>query len=142
MALDLLGNITLTLSVTSLFLLILGLPLVSSIKNSENLRRHGYLTIVALILETILVFVVMVPSFLTNINAILVLPFDSSLDIWFHIGLGVFAEGAGFVYVALWLVYSRSRMMCLKAKRWMMPTFLIWIIVIMSGAIIHLLQFF
>jgi predicted neutral ceramidase superfamily lipid hydrolase len=78
MALDLLGNITLTLSVTSLFLLILGLPLVSSIKNSENLRRHGYLTIVALILETILVFVVMVPSFLRNINAILVLPFASS----------------------------------------------------------------
>jgi hypothetical protein len=142
MSLDLVGTVSLVLSVTSLFLLIVGLPLVSNLKSVQNLQRHGYLTIAALALETILVFLVMVPSFLDNLPAVFGLPISQALNTWLHVGLGVFAEVAGFAYVALWLAYSRSRMMCLKAKRLMTPTFLIWIIVIITGAIIHLLEFF
>jgi hypothetical protein len=82
------------------------------------------------------------PSFLGNLDAILTLPVADVFDTWLHVDLGIFAEAAGFAYVSLWLVYSRSRMMCYKAKRWMMPTFVIWIIVNISVALIHLLQFF
>ena len=63
MALDLAGNISLILSIISLFLLVLGVPLVRNLKSAENFRRHGYLTIVALAIETILVFIIMIPSF-------------------------------------------------------------------------------
>ncbi len=142
MVLDLSGNISLSLSVASLFLLVLGLPLVRDLKSMRNLIRHGYLTIVALLLETILVFVVMVPSLLGNLSAVLELPFASAFDTWLHVALGVFAEASGFAYVVLWLAYSRSRMMCLRAKKWMMPTFMVWLVALVTGAIIHLVQFY
>jgi hypothetical protein len=141
MALDTIGNISLILSITSLLLLIVGTPIVSG-KNVKNLMIHGYLTIVALALETILTFVVMVPSLLENIDSVLSLSVAYSFNTWLHVSLGIFGLALGFAYVALWLVYSRSRMVCYKVKKWMMPTFAIWIVINISGALIHLLQFF
>ena len=142
MPLDLAGNIALILSIISLFLLILGIPLVRNLRNVENFKRHGYLTIVALAIETILVFVVMIPSFTNNLNEILLLSPLSALNTWLHVCLGVVAEVAGFVYVAVWLAFSPSTMQCTRFRRYMMPTFIIWIIAIVSGALIHLLQLF
>jgi hypothetical protein len=142
MPLDFTGNVTLALSVTSLFLLILGLPLVAGISNKKNLTRHGYLTIIALTLQTILVFVIMVPSLIVNMSHILDLSMLSALNTWIHIGLGVFALGSGFAYVILWLWFSRSKMRCFTVKKYMLPTFIIWIIAIVTGALIHILQFF
>ena len=140
--LDIVGNVTITLSVASLFLLIIGLPLVRGLTNKENLKRHGYLTIAALFLQTLLVLVVMIPSFARNINSVLALSPENAADSWIHVGLGIFSEASGFVYVSLWLVYSRSRMRCAQAKRFMIPTFVAWIIAIVSGSLIHILQMF
>jgi hypothetical protein len=142
MALDLAGNITLILSIASMFLLILGIPLVRDLKNAENFRRHGYFTIVALAIETILVFIVMIPSFTKNFDAILSLSPLSAVDTWLHLGLGIVAEVAGFVYVVMWLAFSPSTMRCIRFRKYMMPTFIIWIISVISGALIHLLQLF
>ncbi len=142
MALDLAGNITLILSVISLFLLILGIPLVQNLKNAENFKRHGYLTIIALVIETILVFIVMIPSFINNFGDILLLSPLPALDNWIHVSLGVVAEVAGFVYVIMWLAFSPSTMQCIRFRKYMMPTFVIWMIAVISGALIHLLQLF
>ena len=142
MPLDLTGNVTLTLSVTSLFLLILGLPLVAGVSNKKNLTRHGYLTIIALTLQTIVVFVVMVPSLIVNLSGIVDLSMLNALNTWIHVGVGVFALGSGFAYVGLWLWFSRSKMRCFTAKKYMLPTFIIWIIAIITGALIHILQLF
>ena len=142
MPLDLTGNVTLTLSVTSLFLLILGLPLVAGVSNKKNLTRHGYLTIIALALQIILVFAIMVPSLIVNMNSILDLSILSALNTWIHMGVGVLALGSGFAYVILWLWFSRSKMRCFTAKKYMLPTFIIWIVAIVTGALIHILQLF
>ena len=140
MPLDLAGNVSLTLSIASLFLLIAWLPRVRNLKSAENFRRHGYLTIVALAIETILVFIVMIPSFTDSFGDILLLSPLYAFDTWLHVGLGVLAEVAGFVYVVMWLAFSPSKMKCLRFKRYMMPTFIVWIIAVISGAFIHLLQ--
>ena len=140
--LDLAGNIALTLSIASLFLLILGIPLVRDLKNAENFKRHGYLTIVALAIETVLVFIVMIPSFTNNFDAVLSLSLLPALDTWLHVGLDIVAEVAGFVYVVMWLAFSPSTMQCIRFRRYIMPTFIIWIIAVISGALIHLLQLF
>jgi len=140
MALDLMGNITLTLSVTILFMLVLGLPLVRGISSKQNLIRHGYLTIPALVLQTILIFVTMIPSFLRGFAEIPSLPPTFAIDIWLHTVLGIFAEAMGFWFVGLWLLFSRSRMRCVTAKKYMTPSLIIWVISIISGALIHLLQ--
>jgi hypothetical protein len=140
--LDLTGNIVVTLSVTSLFLLVTGLPLVRGMNNKKNLTRHGYLTIVALIIQTIMVVWVMIPSFVANIAHILALNLVYSLNTWLHVALGVFAEISGFSYIVLWLAFTTSKMQCVRAKKYMMPTFIVWIIAIVTGALIHLLQMF
>ena len=140
MALDLMGNISLIISVIVLFMLVLGLPLVRGINNKQNLMRHGYLTIAALVLQTVLVLVVMIPSILKGFDSISSLPLGDALDIWLHAVLGVVAEVAGLWFIALWLVYSRSRMRCVTAKRYMAPSLVVWIIAVVTGALIHLLQ--
>jgi uncharacterized membrane protein len=65
-----------------------GVALVRGMSNKRNLTRHGYLTIIALTLETVLVFVVMILSFLTTVPAILALAPLSAVDTWLHVGLG------------------------------------------------------
>ncbi|MFB3889611.1 MAG: hypothetical protein ACE14S_08980 [Candidatus Bathyarchaeia archaeon] len=140
MPLDLIGDISLILSVVCFFLLFVGLPLVRGINSKKNLMRHGYLTIVALVLQTILVLAVMIPAFLTSFDDVLALSPAYAANTWLHVGLGVLAEVAGFFLVAVWLVYSVSRMRCVTAKKYMTPTMVIWLIAVVTGALIHLLE--
>jgi hypothetical protein len=142
MPLDLMGNITLTLSTIIIFMLVLGLPLIKGINSKQNIERHGYLTIVALVLQTVVVFVVMIPSVLRSTVAILSLSPPYTVNTWFHFGLGFAAEVSGFSFIGLWVVFSRSKMQCAKAKKYMMPALIIWIIAVVTGALIHLLQMF
>ncbi len=140
MSLDVSGNVSLALSVVTLFLLILGLPLVRGSKSVTNFRRHGYFTVAALVVETILVFVVMIPAFIDGFGDVLALSALPSLNTWLHVGLGVFAEVSGLVYVTVWLMSSPSKMRCMRFKKYMLPTFIVWFIAIITGALIHLLE--
>jgi hypothetical protein len=134
------GNISLTFSVTSLFLLILGLPFARALNNKKNLMRHGYLTIVAWVVQTILVFVMMIPTTISNFGGILSLSPIFALDTWLHVGLGVVAEVAGLWFIVLWLAFTASKMRCVTARKYMTPVFVVWLISIVTGALIHLLQ--
>jgi hypothetical protein len=62
-----------------------------------------------------------------------------SANIWLHIILGSFALVSSFVYVGLWLL-SLSGIGCARAKKYMMPTLITWIIALLTGALIHFLQ--
>jgi hypothetical protein len=62
-ALDPIGNVSLLLQITILFLLVLGLPLVKGDNTKKNMTRHGYLAVAALVLHSVLIFAIMVPSF-------------------------------------------------------------------------------
>jgi hypothetical protein len=123
MVLDVAGDISLVLSIVSLFILILGLPIVRRLKNAEKYRRHGYLTIAALVVETILVFTVKVPFFVEEFGDVLTLSPAYSLNTWLHVVLGIFAEASGFILVAMWLA-SFSKMGCIRFRKYMTPTFL------------------
>ncbi|HUK85116.1 MAG TPA: hypothetical protein VLU95_04565 [Candidatus Acidoferrum sp.] len=104
--------------------------------------KHGYLTIAAMLLQTILVFVVMVPGVLRGSGAILSLSPEYAVNTWLHFGLGIVAMVLGFWFVGLWVFFSHLKMQCLVVKRYMMPALIIWIIAIATGALIHLLQMF
>jgi hypothetical protein len=138
-ALDPVGNISLILQIVILFLLILGLPLVRGINSKKNLARHGYLTVAALILHTILILIAMVPSFDSSFGEIGKLSAISLFTVWSHAVLGTTAEVSGIILVGAWLSKPTSRMNCAKMKRWMTPTFIIWAISIINGAIVHIL---
>jgi hypothetical protein len=150
-ALDPVGNVSLSIQVVILFLLILGLPLVRRGESAkENLIVHGYLTLAAILLHTILILTVMIPSFISSLGGLAshnleptsILPnfsFLASLTFWSHAVLGTAAEALGSILVVSWISKPPSRMACVKTRAWMWPTFIIWTVSIINGAIIHVL---
>ena len=136
--LDPVGNTVLSLQIVILFLLILGLPFVKGRDSKKNVTRHGYLTALALALHTVLIFVVMIPSFNTSFGTISNLSVLQSIDVWSHAILGTVAETSGIILVGLWMFKSPSKMTCARRKRWMTPIFAIWAISLINGALIHI----
>ena len=133
------GDISLVLQVVILFLLILGLPLVKGIGGKKNLMRHGYLTILALILHTVLIFSVMIPSFSNGLGELGELSFLNAFNVWSHAILGTAAEILGFIVVGFWVSKPLTNMACTRVKKIMLPLFIIWTISLINGALIHIL---
>jgi hypothetical protein len=138
-ALDPVGNVSLSLQIAILFLLILGLPFVRGQSSKKNFTWHGYSTIVALVLHTILILIVMLPSFSKGFSEFGELTLFNSITVWSHAVLGTAAEVLGIVLVVVWLRRGPSKMACVLWKKWMMPTFIIWIVSIVNGALVHIL---
>jgi len=136
---DPLGNVVLSVQIVILFLLILGLPFVRGRDSRKNVMRHGYLTGLALVLHTVMIFIIMVPSLGTNLRAVSELSFLESINVWSHAVLGTVAEVSGIILVALWITESPSKMTCARRKAWMMPIFVVWVISLVNGALIHIL---
>lgn len=139
MPLDPVGNISLILQIVILFLLILGLPFFRGQRNQKNLTTHGYFTVAALILHTILIFLVMIPTFTSGLGELGDLSLFSAITVWSHIILGTAAEVFGAIIIVGWLGRGPKKMTCYKLRRWMMPVFIIWVISIVNGALIHIL---
>jgi hypothetical protein len=97
--LDLPGNISLTLQVVILVLLVYGLPSIRGKDANRVASRHGYYTLIALILHTILIFTIMVPVFLNGVPDISGLPPLYAFNIVSHAVLGTIAEIGGAVVV-------------------------------------------
>ncbi len=137
--LDPIGNISLVLQIVILFLLILGLPFVKGIGTKKNFIRHGYLTVLALVLHTVLIVLVMLPTFSNGFGDIGGLSLFDSVTVWSHAILGTLAEVAGIVIIGFWFSKPLKNMACFKTKKLMLPVFIIWIISIINGTLIHIL---
>jgi hypothetical protein len=138
--LDLAGNISLVLQIVILFLLFLGLPFVKGVGTKKNFITHGYLTVLALVLHTILIAIVMIPSFSNGFSELGGLSLFNSVTVWSHVILGTVAEIAGILIIGFWFSKPLKSMACFKVKKLMLPVFLIWIISIINGALIHILM--
>jgi hypothetical protein len=138
-ALDPIGDISVALQVAVLFLLIIGLPFVRGAGSNKNLMWHGYSTVVALALHSVLIFLVMVTSLADGIGELAEASFFFLATVISHIVLGTLAEILGVIIVILWLLPGPKMMACGKRKKWMMPIFIIWIISVINGLLIHFL---
>jgi hypothetical protein len=137
--LDPIGNISLVLQVVILFLLVLGLPFAKGFAGKKNLMIHGYLTILALALHTIIIFIVMIPSFSSGLGELADLSYLDAFNVWSHVILGTVAEILGFIVVVFWISKSPSKMACGRMKALMLPLFIIWTISLVNGVLIHIL---
>ena len=133
------GSISLALQVAILFLLIIGLPFVKGKDSKNNAKRHGYSTLAAIVLHTVLIFGVMVPSFGSNLEEIAGFSLVEAFTVWSHVVLGALAEVLAVGLVASWLLKSPSKMTCYRTKAWMTPIFIIWAISLVNGALLHIL---
>ena len=136
--LDPVGNVSLVLQIVILFLLILGLPLARGFGVKKNLMRHGYLTVLALILHTFLIFIFMIPIFGNGLGELGGLSFPYSLTVWSHVILGTTAEVLGILVVGFWVSKPLSNMACVRMKKIMLPLFVIWTLAIVNGALVHI----
>jgi uncharacterized membrane protein YozB (DUF420 family) len=141
MTLDPVGNISLALQIVILFLLVLGLPFFRGQKvqkEQKNLIAHGYSTVAALILHTALIFVIMVPSLASGFPEIGDLSAFDAFTVLSHAFLGTLAEILGLFIVVLWLGKGPKKMTCWKHRRWMSVTFIIWVISVVNGTLVHI----
>jgi hypothetical protein len=136
---DPVGDISLVLQVVILFVLILGLPFVKGLGVKKSFFMHGYLTIFALILHSVLIFIVMIPVFNNGIGELGGLSFLAALTVWSHVILGTVAEILGIIVIGFWFLKPLSNMACLRMKNVMLPLFIMWTLSIINGAIIHIL---
>lgn len=136
--LDPVGNGSLVLQIVILFLLILGLPLARGFGVKKNIMRHGYLTVFALILHTLLIFIVMIPTFGTGLGELGGLSFLYSLTVWSHVILGIAAEVLGILVVGFWVSKPLPQMACVRMKKIMLPLFIVWTLAIVNGALVHI----
>jgi len=81
----------------------------------------------------------MTPSFIDGFNELGELSLFASVTVWSHAVLGTLAEALGIIIVVAWLVKGPSKMACVSWKKWMLPTFIIWIVAIVNGALVHIL---
>lgn len=141
MTLDPVGNLSLILQIVILFLLVLGLPFFrgqNGQKEKKNLIAHGYSTVAALVLHTILILIIMVPSLASGLPDISDLSTFNSITVLSHAILGTLAEILGLVIIALWLSRGPKKMVCWRYRRWMTATFIIWVISVVNGTIVHI----
>jgi len=131
-------TLSLAFQVVILFILILGLPLARGAGSKKNFIRHGYLTVLALVLHTILTFIIMIPTFTGGIVDISSLPILYQINVIAHAILGITAEVLGYVIVGFWISKPLKNMGCMKARKLMVPLFIIWTISLVSGALIQI----
>ncbi len=132
-----LGDISLVLNVIALFMLLIGV--VGRKGSKKVLIRHGYLSVLAFALKLATVFIVMIPPIFTEFPTEIVEFSVMQLSIFvLKIFLGILGTIMGLICIIPWYFKPREEMECLKVKRWMMPTFIIWALTVLLGAVSHL----
>ena len=138
MTLDFQGNVVSVIQIIALILLVIGVYPYRIRTKNRNLIMHGFLSILALVLNLATTISVMIPSFSTNISLITNLSILQSTVVWLHVASGIAAILLGFVIIASWVTHPLGELGCSKTWKLMMPTFLIWTLAIVLGISIHI----
>jgi len=127
---DVLQDITLFLEVIILVLLLAGYILV----RTKKLRHHGVIMSAAVILHTVTIFIVMVPSFVVYFEILLRdISSPGVIITWVHFVAGTLADVLGIFLVAEWRYRPSPKMTCVKRRRLMKLLLALWILALALG---------
>lgn len=127
---DVLQDITLFLEVIILVLLLAGYILV----RTKKLRQHGVIMSAAVILHTLTIFIVMVPSFVVYFEILLRdISSPGVIITWVHFVAGTLADVLGIFLVAEWRYRPSPKMTCVKRRRLMKLLLALWILALALG---------
>lgn len=116
-------DITLLSQIAILLILLVG---YKSVKD-KKLLSHGRTMTAAVILHTLTIVPVMIPSFILYFDVLLTSPFSPGILItWIHVIVGLLAELLGVFLVSEWRFRPLSTMTCIKRKRVMGPLLMMW----------------
>lgn len=131
-----LGDISLVLNIVALILVTIGV--FGRRASKQALMRHGYLSILGFAIKLATVFAVMIPVLVIEGPEILEFSALSLGLVGLKVVLGIVGDVMGFVCIVPWFLKPIGQMNCKIVKRWMMPTFIVWIVSIILGVVIHL----
>ncbi len=137
MSLDFEGNVVSVIQVIALILLVIGVYPYRIRTKNRNLIMHGFFSIIAIGLNLATVLSVMIPAFSGNLVSIINLSLVQSAVVWLHAVLGIIAIVLGLIIIFSWVTHPLGELGCSKMWRLMMPTFIIWALVLALGLAIH-----
>ncbi len=112
----------LILQIAILILLLVGRRLAKN----KRLLVHGRVMGVLLVLHTVAILLIMIPSFLNNFNALGQISDPRVIVTWIHAVLGSSTEVLGIFLVTRWGFKPKSLQACVMRKKYMNPTFALW----------------
>jgi hypothetical protein len=126
---------TVSLIVQIVVLLLLGYSL--SLKQHKKFKPHGITMAVAVVLHIVMIFAIMIPSFLVIVpEFILRVPLDTiSIVGLIHGGTGTIAAILGLYLIIAWH-FSKDLTGCFKRKNVMRSTIAVWFISLILGIIL------
>jgi hypothetical protein len=138
MALDFQGNVVSVIQVIALVLLVIGVYPYRIRTKNRNLIMHGFFSIVAVGLNLGTILSIMIPVFIGNFMFIDNLSLFQLSFVWLHAVLGIVAIVLGIIIIFSWVTHPLGELGCSKMWRLMIPTFIIWIFVLVLGLAIHI----
>jgi hypothetical protein len=137
MAFDLQGNIVSIIQVTALVMLVIGVYPYRIRTKNRNLIMHGFFSIAAVGLNLATTLYIMIPVFIGNFIFVSNLSLVQLSVVWLHAVLGIAALALGGIIIFSWVTHPLGELGCSKMWRLMIPTFIIWIFVLVLGLAIH-----
>jgi len=137
MALDFQGNVVSVIQVIALVMLVIGVYPYRIRTKNRNLIMHGFFSIAAVGLNLATILSIMIPVLIGDFMFISNLSLVQLSVVWLHAVLGIVALVLGFIIIFSWVTHPLGELGCSKMWRLMIPTFIIWIFVLVLGLAIH-----
>jgi hypothetical protein len=138
MALDFQGNIVSVIQVIALVMLVIGVYPYRIRTKNRNLIMHGFFSIAAVGLNLATILYIMIPVFIGDFIFVSNLSLVQLSVVWLHAVLGIVSLALGVIIIFSWVTHPLGELGCSKMWRLMIPTFIIWIFVLVLGLAIHL----
>jgi len=138
MDLDPQGILIIIIQIAAFLLLLIGVYPSKAREKAENLVKHGFLSTIALAMNLITVFVVMIPVFLKILGGA-----STYVPVFFplllgHVIIGAVTLGSSILMVVSWFLEPLTELGCARKWRLMKPTLIIWGVSLIIGIAVHI----
>jgi hypothetical protein len=106
---------------------------------NRNLIMHGFLGILAIVLNVFTIFWFMLPAFSATISNFGQIALLTAATIMLHAVLGSTAIVLGVIIIASWVTHPLSELSCSKTWRLMIPIYIILVLTLILGIAIPFL---
>ncbi len=121
------------------FILLFGGAIIAKFRRRFNM--HGIIMGIAVVLNTLSIGIVMIPSLL-NSRGLLSAPFSyAALIIILHIVAGILVEILGIWLVAIWGLSHRNTKACARKKNAMRATAFSWFVELLLGIYVYVILY-
>lgn len=122
-----------------IFVLLVGGVIIAKLR--RGFHRHGILMGIGVVLNTISIAIVMIPS-LSSFKGLLSTPFsDAALIVISHTIIGTLVEILGIWLVVTWMVSHHEIKACSKKKSAMRVTVFLWLIELFLGIYVYVMLY-